>query len=169
MGPSDPGHAHREGRIRRLWKFRGLSFACIRSVATLRSGSRPSRSRCAQREHAPHRPVSLRPTAPVGPGREIRSSRGRAPPAAIVGTGRSIDLDPGGELKIKVLIGTASYRTGFGISSRPANTGSAPTCGQTKATRPTPRRAPSPPLEPVTIVERIGREVSTPHRPRAPR
>ena len=35
-------------------------------------------------------------------------------PAAIAGTGRSIDLDPGGELKIKVLIGTASYRTEFG-------------------------------------------------------
>ncbi len=91
-------------------------------------------------------------------------------PTAIAGTGRSIDLDPGGELKIKVLIGTASYRTEFGYLLPPGqywlrtylrtNEGNPP-----YATT----RTLSPPLEPVTIVERISREVSTPHRPRAPR
>jgi hypothetical protein len=90
-------------------------------------------------------------------------------PAAIVGTGRSIDLDPGGELKIKVLIGTASYRTEFGYLLPPGqywlrtylrtNEGNPP-----YATT----RTLSPPLEPVTIVERISREVSAPDRVRAP-
>jgi hypothetical protein len=82
--------------------------------------------------------------------------------AAIAGTGRGIDLGPGEELQIKVLIGTASYREELGYllppgqywlrTYLPINEGSPP-----HATA----RILSPPLELATIVARTGRVIPT--------
>jgi len=79
---------------------------------------------------------SLRPAALAVLVDESGQVVGGPAPAAIAGTGRSIDLDPGDELKIKVLIGTASYREELGYLLP----GSAPTYGSAKASRRTPRR-----------------------------
>lgn len=81
-------------------------------------------------------------------------------PALIAGTGRSIDLDPGDELKIDVLIGTASYREDLGYLLPPGQywlrtylriSEGEPPNSQTRTL--------SPPLEPVTIVARNGRAI----------
>jgi hypothetical protein len=41
-------------------------------------------------------------------------------PSTIAGSGRRIDLDPGDELQIKVLMGTASYGEEFGYLLPPS-------------------------------------------------
>jgi hypothetical protein len=81
-------------------------------------------------------------------------------PAAIAGTGRSIDLDPGDELKIKVLIGTASYREELGYLLPPGQYWLRTYLRISEGQPPNAKtRTLSPPLEPVTIVARNSPDV----------
>jgi len=81
-------------------------------------------------------------------------------PGLIAGTGRCINLDPGDELKIKVLIGTGSYREELGYLLPPGQywlrTYLRISEGQPPNAKP---RTLSPPLEPVTIVARNNRDL----------
>jgi hypothetical protein len=82
-------------------------------------------------------------------------------PGLIAGTGRSLDLDPGDELKIKVLIGTASYREELGYLLPPGQYWLRTYLRISEGQPPNwETRTLSPPLEPVTIVAR-NREVPT--------
>ena len=89
-------------------------------------------------------------------------------PAAIAGTGLVIDLDPGDELKIKVLIGTASYREELGYLLPPGQYWLRTYLRISEGQPPKAKtRTLSPPLELVTIVARNSREVrATAHLPR---
>jgi hypothetical protein len=85
-------------------------------------------------------------------------------PGLIAGTGRSLDLDPGDELKIKVLIGTASYREELGYLLPPGQYWLRTYLRISEGQPPNwETRTLSPPLEPVTIVAR-NREVPTTDR-----
>ena len=80
-------------------------------------------------------------------------------PDHIAGTGRRIDLDPGDELKFKVLIGTASYREDLGYLLPPGQYWLRTYLRISEGPPPhATRRALSPPLEPVSIVPKSRRE-----------